>query len=438
MRNIVCRAGWWWIAMAPLVRSYFIGVATSAYQIEGGNKGTSIWDTYTQTHHLTTVGNATNHIHLYQQDLRLMHEMGIRHYRFSISWTRVMPYSLDRLDPDGIAFYHHLIDECLRYNMTPFVTLYHWDLPQYLETDMNGWLDDRIIASFLVYAKSMFAEYGHKVRHWLTINEPLTTSDQGYGPLCSFAPGRCSAENRQRSIHYQLLAHAYVGHYYRQQYDGDIGIVLNANWLEPWDAMSRDTADREMDATLGLFLHPLIFGTYPASLRDGMPSFDEADQQRLQESFTLLAINHYTTSYVDAQGYHRTSPEWEPAQSSWLFDAPYGLSRLLQYIETTYNARRFPLYITECGFSQKDDGVVDMERVHYLAGYLREFDKCVRSGMTHLRGFFVWSWLDNFEWSSGYNETFGIIHVDRDNEYRRTPKWSAYVLRDLIALLPSS
>jgi beta-glucosidase/6-phospho-beta-glucosidase/beta-galactosidase len=425
----------WILSVIQPVFSYFVGSATSSYQIEGWNKGKSIWDTYTENHNLQPVGNATNHYKLYKEDIKLMSELGIKHYRFSISWTRIMPFYFGQTDSDGLNFYHNIIDECLKYNITPYVTLYHWDLPQYLDTDINGWLDETIISRFLEYSKIMFLEYGHKVKHWMTINEPLTTSNQGYGQTCNFAPGKCSEENRFISARNQLLAHAFVGDYYLKNYDGEIGIVLNSNWIQPIDVSSNGFANNQMDDMLGLFLHPLIYGTFPDSLNSKVQRFNQAEQNILKNSFNFIAINHYTTYYINAQGMNSVDPEWESAQSSWLFDAPNGLSKLLKYIDENYNDNNYPLYITECGFSQKNDGILDIQRVHYLSGYLREFDKCYQSGMKNLKGFFVWSLLDNFEWSSGYKETFGIVNVDRKNNYKRTPKLSAKFIKEFIKTL---
>ena len=432
MRNLVALL---FLLFPWTTQSMFIGTATSAYQIEGWNKGRCIWDDYTQQKNITPVGNATNHYLLFRDDIQMMKNLGFQHYRFSISWTRIMPFYFGQTDPDGLRFYHDVINECLRNNITPYVTLYHWDLPAYLHRE-GGWLDSQLPYYFLEYAQIMFLEYGKKVKFWMTVNEPLTTSNQGYGPNCNFAPGvNCSDQNRFLSARNQLLAHALVGNYYKHHYTGDIGLVINTNWIQPIDVSSEGFARRQMDETLGWFLEPILWGKFPDILHSKTQPFNDTERQLLMDSYTFLAFNHYTTYYVNGQGQNSVDPEWEPGQSTWLYDAPRGLSSLLYYLRDHYHVpETLPIFITECGFSQQKDGLLDMERVHYISGYLREANKCIRDGV-NLLGFFVWSLLDNFEWSSGYSETFGIVYVNRtDGNFTRTPKWSARVLSTLLEI----
>jgi beta-glucosidase/6-phospho-beta-glucosidase/beta-galactosidase len=376
------------------------------------------------------VGDAANYFEKYKQDIKLMNELQIKHYRFSISWTRIMPDTFGIIDPSGVQFYHDVIDECIKYNITPYATMYHWDLPEYIDVMYNGWLNESIIRLFYEYSVYLFSEYGHKVDHWMTINEPLTTSNQGYGPTCNFAPGKCSLENKYISAKNQLLAHAYAGKYYLDHYKGEIGIVLNANWIQPKNKASIPFAEKQMEDSLGLFLHPLIHGEFPPSLINHTFPFTRIESDILKHSFNILCINHYTTYYVDEHGHNSVNQEWEQGESSWLFNAPFGLNNLLDHIYSTYT-NYTPIYITECGFSEKHDSLLDIERVHYLSGYLAQFKKCIQKGMHTLRGFFVWSFLDNFEWSSGYNETFGIIYVDRNADYQRKQKLSAAFIKNI-------
>jgi beta-glucosidase len=417
--------------------SFFLGVATSAYQVEGYNPGISIWDVYTREHFLHNVENATDHFHRFREDIKNMYDLGFRNYRFSISWTLIMPRKMRIVDPAGVRFYHEMIDECLRWNITPYITLYHWDLPQYIDDDYNGWLNRDIVDLFLQYSQVVFREYAGKVHHWITINEPLTTSIQGYGIGCNFAPGKCSSpRNFYLSVRYQLLAHAEVACYYKQNYgDGDIAIVLNSNWVESLNAgKAREQSMLAMDRMLGIFLEPILYGRYPASLENETMPFTENEQEKLRSSFTYLAINHYTSFYVDENGTTSINSEWPHAKSSWLYDAPFGIQKLMYYLRDHYHvSNEVPIIITECGFSQRNDGIVDLERTHYLLGYLAAVQECrEEGGMTNIEGFFVWSFLDNFEWASGYNETFGIVYVDRrNNSYARQNKLSANVLKNI-------
>lgn len=414
------------------VNSFFVGVATSSYQIEGQNKGISIWDSFLQNKNLHPVGNATNHFLLYKDDIKLMNDLGIKHYRFSISWTRIMPFEWNKIDPEGIQFYHNIIDECLKYNITPYATIYHWDLPNYLDVNMGSWLNEEIIYYFLEYSKILFNEYSNKVKFWMTINEPLTTSKQGYGSICSFAPGNCSINNQFESARNQLLAHAYVGNYYKMNYNGDIGMVINTNWIEPIDnnQFSINNSLKQIDESFGWFMNPLFFGEYPNIYKNILKPFNDTEKDILMDSFTFLGINHYTTYYVNSKGHNSVSKDWTQGKSTWLFDQPRGLKELLLYIKKKYS-KTIPIYITESGFSQKFDGILDLDRTHYLIGYINEALKCYKNGMKNLKGFFIWSFLDNFEWASGYNETFGIINVDFKN-YTRNPKFSSSVIKELI------
>jgi len=427
-------------AMNVYSSTFFIGAATSSYQIEGWNVGECIWDKYTKEHSLTQVGNATNHYALFKEDVRLMKNLGIRQYRFSISWNRIMPTGHMEINTEGIAFYHSLLDALQEHGIEPYVTLYHWDLPQYLQTNMGGWLNETIISYFLDYSKLMFNEYHTKVKYWMTINEPLTTSTQGYGGVCTFAPGLCSEQNMFLSARYQLLAHAHVAHYYKQNYKedgGKIGMVINTNWMEPIHEGAKEQAKQAMERMFGWFMDPLFFGTYPSILQSQNPPFTEEEQQLLIHSIDFVGLNHYTTYYIDESGQISTDPDWYPAQSTWLYDAPIGMKRVLYYIRDHYSST-IPIYITESGFSQREDGILDLIRTHYLMGYLHETMECIQNGMaSQIQGFFVWSLFDNFEWSSGYNETFGIVHIDW-NTFERTPKLSAWVIQRVLSILSNS
>lgn len=417
-----------------LLDAFFIGVATSSYQIEGSNVGECIWDQFTQDYHLTPVGNATHHYVLFQEDVALMKSLGFSHYRFSISWNRILPEP-HIVNQEGIDFYHKLLDTLKDHDIEPYVTLYHWDLPLYLTRDMNGWLDARIIDEFLYYSKILFREYGSKVKYWMTINEPLTTSSQGYGPSCNFAPHQCSIPNMYTSARHQLLAHAVVATFYKDHYgdQGKIGIVLNTNWIEPLRPSAQSKAQEAMDRMFGWFMDPLFFGTFPECLSADNPPFSAEEQQQLMNSLDFLGLNHYTTYYIDENGQTSTDPDWYPAQSTWLFDAPLGMKKILEYVQQKYTSD-LPLFITESGFSQRQDGVIDLVRTHYLSGYLYETLERIQQGQTNILGFFAWSFLDNFEWASGYSERFGIIQVNF-TDYSRHPKLSAYMLQHLNHLL---
>jgi beta-glucosidase/6-phospho-beta-glucosidase/beta-galactosidase len=420
------------ISILP-VNSFFIGVATSSYQIEGWNVGECIWDKFTNEKNLENVNNATNHYILFKKDVELMKNLGVKEYRFSISWNRIMPNKHLVINQEGIQFYHSLIDTLLENEIEPYVTLYHWDLPQYIQNEIGGWIDERIIHYFLDYSKVIFNEYYKKVNKWMTINEPLTTSSQGYGGICTFAPGDCSEENMYNSARYQLLAHAYTANYYKKNYNGSIGIVINTNWIEPLNENCNQQAQDAMDRMFGWFMNPLFFGEFPTILQYQNQAFNETEKDLLIHSLDFLGLNHYTTYYVNENGQFSVDNDWYPAQSGWLFDAPIGMKKILHYIKDKYTST-LPIYITESGFSQQNDNLLDLTRTHYLTGYIKETLDCIKEGMNNIKGFFVWSLLDNFEWTSGYKEKFGIVQVNFEN-YEREPKLSALTIKNIINLL---
>lgn len=416
--------------LPSVVSSMFIGAATSSLQIEGHNKGITIWDEFVYDYHYHPVENASNHFLQYEEDFELLRQMGSNNYRFSISWSRIMPYRWMEIDRDGIQFYHNLIDSLLAKNITPYATLYHWELPHYLNTpEINGWLDEKIVDYFFDYSLLMFEEYGDKVKYWMTINEPLTTSLQGYGETCSFAPLKCSLENQYLSGHYQLLAHAKVGHYYLNNYNGDIGLVINSNWFEPTNTNAIPNSVAMMDKTLGWFLNPILFGSYPSILKDMTLPFSEEETIQLLNSYSFIGINHYTSYYINDKNEISFDKNWLQSKANWLYVTPFGARKLFQYIHDYYTST-IPIYITECGMPQVQDPILDLDRVYYLSSYLYSIDSL---NYDNIKGFFVWSLLDNFEWTQGYNESFGIIHVNYDN-FIRTPKLSYYFLKDYIQM----
>ena len=234
----------------------------------------------------------------------LLNDLGFKNYRLSISWTRIMPYKWNEINQDGIQFYHNLFDELKLYNITPYVTIYHWELPNYIQEEIGGWSDPRIVEYYTNYSKLLFNEYNSKINYWITINEPLTTSIQGYG-TGTFAPGIVSDSERILSGHYQLLAHAHVANYYKNNYHGKIGIAINSNWYEPSDLndiKSVQYANEELMKNLGWFTDPLFFGKYPKELESITPKFTVAEKILLKNSLDFFGLNHYTTYLVNNKG----------------------------------------------------------------------------------------------------------------------------------------
>lgn len=444
------------------------GSATSAYQIEGawqeGGKGLSVWDAFAHTPGKTSGGDtgdvACNHYHRFREDVALMADLGLDAYRFSISWPRIQPTGRGPANPNGLRFYSDLIDELLAHGITPYVTLHHWDLPLTLQLEHDGWLSPRMADFFADYARLCFRHFGDRVRHWITLNEPWVTAILGYGEGV-FAPGRVSPDEPYRVGHEMLRAHGAAVEVYRREFQsaqgGVIGMANNCDWREAATDTPEDhaAAQRALEFYLGWFADPLYHGDYPASMRerlgDRLPVFSDEDRARLKGSSDFFGLNHYTThlvSHVDGGGPSvpasnagiasdqdialTTDPAWEVTAMGWPI-VPDGCRKLLEWIDARYD--RPPILITEngCAFDDTwvDGRVDDSARVRYFEGYVEACRDALASGV-RLLGYFPWSFLDNFEWASGYSKRFGLHHVDFATG-TRTPKASAHWYRDLIA-----
>jgi beta-galactosidase len=446
------------------------GSATSSYQIEGawlqGGKGLSIWDAFAHTPGKTANGDtgdvACDHFHRFREDVALMAAMGLPAYRFSVSWPRIQPAGTGAPNPEGIAFYSELIDTLLEHGITPWVTLYHWDLPLALQVEHDGWLNPRMADFFGEYARICFDAFGDRVKHWITLNEPWVAAVLGYGQG-AFAPGRSSSDEAYRAGHELLRAHARAVDVYRREFqptqNGVIGITNNCDWREPLtdSAQDRAAAERALEFFLGWFADPVYRGDYPDSMRrrlgSRLPPFSDEDRALLLGSSDFFGLNHYTTmlaahgengsAEIDAFGNGgiaedqdvrlSADPSWAKTRMEWAI-VPWGCRKLLEWIDARYE--RPEIIITENGCAFDDavvEGVVDdAPRIEFLEGYLSACHEAIDSGV-RLKGYFVWSFLDNFEWASGYTKRFGIHHVDFATG-TRTPKasarWFAGVVRD--------
>jgi beta-glucosidase len=420
------------------------GAATSAYQIEGSpladGAGPSIWHRYVRLPGVIDGGDtgdvACDHYRRYPEDIRLMQGLGLKAYRFSVSWSRVFPEGRGRLNPKGLDFYRRLLDALLAAGIEPLPTLYHWDLPAALD-DLGGWVNRDSAAWFADYAHVLFRALEGKVKRWATLNEPWVVVDGGYLHGVH-APGHASLQEAPLASHNLLRAHALAVQAFRADGRGEIGLVVN---LEPKYAVSDAPAEMAAIARAHAYMNrqyldPVFFGTYPDELAeifgDAWPSFPQEDMKLIREPFDFLGVNYYTRSVnradtlsppvcaapVRQAGAEYTEMGWE------VF--PQGLKETLLWVKRRYGD--LPLYITENGAAfadpQPENGrVEDARRVEYLRSHLRAAHEAIQEGV-NLRGYFVWSLLDNFEWSYGYSKPFGLVHVDFATQ-RRTPKASA-------------
>jgi beta-glucosidase len=429
------------------------GAATSAYQVEGSpladGAGPSIWHRFTHTPNLVCDGDtgdvACDHYRRFSDDVALMRELGMNAYRFSVSWSRVLPQGRGAVNAAGLDFYDRLTDALLANGIEPMATLYHWDLPAALD-DVGGWLNPDIAKWFAEYAAIVFRKLDDRVKMWATLNEPWVVTDGGYlhGTL---APGHRNRFEAPITTHQLLRAHGAAVQAYRAEGKHGVGIVVN---LEPKYPASDDPADRDAtvraDAYMNRqYLDPVFFGHYPEELDQ---IFGEAWPRWPTEDFTLIAqpidfvgVNYYTRSVTrfDPRAWLlRAAPVRQTratyTETGWEVFAQ-GLTDTLLWVAQRYG--RPPIYVTENGAAFFDPPVAEGGRVAdpLRLDYLRKHLTAVRAAMdggADVRGYFVWSLLDNFEWSFGYSKRFGIVHVDFETQ-QRTPKDSARFYSKVIA-----
>lgn len=428
------------------------GVATSAFQIEGAwnedGKGPSIWDTFGHTPgkvHLDIPGDrGADHYHRYREDVALMQQLGISSYRFSLSWSRLLPEGRGRVNQAGIDFYSRLIDELLAAGIQPNVTLYHWDLPQALE-DQGGWINREIVDAFADYAELAFRSFGDRVSRWATLNEPISIW-VGYA-MGVFAPGRRDEKSARQALHHALVAHGRGVEAFRASgTPGEIGIVFDIWQRHPATDTPEDRAiaARDEDDGFRLFLDPVLTGDYSVRIRDRltaqgtMPEVRDGDLALISAPVDYLGLNVYSRVVVSAEHYN---PRW------WVADDKHPGGNFLDngmefYPKAVYDAifmvrdqygYKGPIFITENGAADGPnvaDPLADDERITYVAGFLEWIHKAIEDG-ADVRGYYLWSLMDNFEWAAGYSQKFGIVHLDTET-MERTPKASARWYADVI------
>lgn len=440
------------------------GVATSSYQIEGAvhedGRGLSIWDTFCQQPGKIYGGHtgdvAADHYHRWQEDIRLMADIGLKAYRFSIAWPRVQPEGQGPANPAGLAFYDRLVDGLLQANIQPFVTLYHWDLPQALQ-DRGGWPARETAYRFADYASLLADKLGDRVTWWITHNEPWVAAFAGHFNGVH-APGIQDPIAAFRAVHHLLLSHGLAAAALRQSARRPIqvGITLNLSSIHP---ASPGEADRQAawryDGILNrLFLDPLFKAHYPEDILQILQplfatqtdSFRSEDLQTIAAPLDFLGVNYYSRNVV------RYDPDFpfiqadtiqpeltengELPEYSLMWEIyPPGIYELLLRLHQHYHPER--LLITENGICVPDDvdldgRVRDYRRIRYLRDHLIQVHRAMAAGVP-LQGYFVWTLMDNFEWAHGYRMRFGLIYVDFETQ-QRIPKlsasWFANVIRE--------
>ena len=430
------------------------GVATSAFQIEGAaeadGKGPSIWDDFCKLP--GTVADASDgrvacdHYHLWEQDLDMIANLGVDAYRFSVSWPRVQALGHGAFNEAGFAFYQRLVDGMLSRGLKPYLTLNHWDLPSALQAE-GGWESRTTVQHFVAYAKEVARRLGDKVVSIATHNEPWIVAVLGHEQGC-FAPGKKSRASALQVAHHLFLAHGLSITAMRAQgCKADMGIVLNLSPIEPaTDSDADREAVRQADGNdLRWYVEALLCGEYPAEFWTAMgtdvPTVLPGDMQAMRVPMDFLGINYYTRVKASAGApYDVKSGGLEVTDMGWEV-YPQGITNLLLRLHRDYAANGLPpLIITENGAAFADtvsaDGQVhDEPRLRYLQDHFAAVHEAMRQGV-QVDGYFVWSLLDNFEWASGYEKRFGIVHVDYATQ-QRTLKQSALWYRDFLRCQPS-
>ena len=434
-------------------KNFLWGCATSAYQVEGSpladGAGPSIWHRFAHTPGRIANGDtgdvACDHYRRFQDDVELMHSLQLGAYRFSISWSRVLPQGTGRINPAGLGFYERLVDSLLARGIQPMATLYHWDLPAALD-DRGGWLNPDVAKWFAEYADVVFRKLDDRVKLWTTLNEPWVAMNDGY-LLGIHAPGHRSAFEATIVAHHLMMAHGTAVQAYRATGRNQIGLVVN---IEPKYPASQDEADvaatRRADAYMNRqFLEPALRGTYPEELpgifAQAWTPRSASDLATIHQPLDYIGVNYNTRSVVRADATAWPLRTTGVRQDSRLHTEtgwevfPQGLTDTLLWIKNRYGNP--PVYITENGAAFADPPSVaghvleDPLRVDYLREHLRAVHAAIEQG-ADVRGYLAWSLFDNLEWAYGFSKRFGLVHVDYQT-LKRTPKTSAHFYSRVIA-----
>lgn len=470
---------------------FVFGVASSAYQIEGGRgRGLNVWDGF--THRYPAKGGpdeangdkACEAYPEYNKDLDVMGQLGVGGYRFSLAWSRIIPRGkVSRgINEEGVTYYNNLINGLLEKGIEPFVTLFHWDLPQTLQDEYEGFLDPQIIDDFRDYAEVCFERFGDRVKKWITINQIYTIPTRGYA-MGTDAPGRCSAWLKKKCYagdsgtepyivaHNALLAHATVVDLYRMKYKefqkGEIGIVMITRWFLPYDNTQEniDAAERAKVFFINWFMDPLTYGDYPLMMKqmvgERMPNFTTEESLLVKGSYDFLGVNYYMTQYAQAIPPNPPNRLYVFNDSlanlvyenedgpigPWFYGTDYyypkGILHVLEYLKHNYGNPT--MYITENGYRSNgtcsfDEAVNDYNRTDYLCSHICFIRQAIHNGC-NVKGYFAWSLGDNYEFNAGYSVRFGLSYVDfanltADRDLKSSGKWYQKFLSPEKEVLP--
>ncbi|GLT27689.1 hypothetical protein SLA2020_026690 [Shorea laevis] len=449
---------------------FIFGAASSAYQYEGATnvdgRKPSIWDTFVKEYPDKISDRSSGDVaeefyYMFKEDIGRMKEIGLDSFRFSISWPRILPLGKIRggINKKGINFYNSLIDHLLSNGIQPLVTMFHWDLPQALEDEYGGFLSPKIVDDFRDYANICFKEFGDRVKMWEIAQREIQLRTEPYIVM-----------------HHLILSHANAVQLYKKKYqasqNGKVGVAVSCKWYVPkFDTIaSKRAALRARDFLWGWIINPLIYGDYPKTMQDlvgsRLPNFTKQQSRMLKGSINFLGLNYYTARYANDCTYYNSGnlsyttdsrvnittekngiPIGEPTDVSWLYMYPRGIRDLLLYIKRRYNNPT--IIITENGMgdlsdesSKMSDLINDTLRIKYHSLHLLYLCKAIKEGVD-IRGYYIWSFLDDFEWAAGYTDRFGINYIDYIDGLKRYFKNSAlwfsnFLIKENVAIATSS
>nr|AEE61395.1 unknown [Dendroctonus ponderosae] len=460
----------------PLPEGFTLGVATAAFQIEGawdeGGKGEQVWDWFMHTYPEKIENGANGDVacdsyHKWEEDVQLLKDLGVNHYRLSISWARILPDGLANnytINQEGVQYYRKLFEALLENGITPYVTMYHWDLPIPLQ-ELGGWLNPIIADHFANYARICYQLYGDIIKNWITLNEPHTYCVLGYGSGYH-APGYVlPATGIYQCAYTSVLAHAKAYHIYNDEFRADqqgrVTIVIDSSWMEPITDTEKnvEAVQRMFDFSVGLYAHPIYVGNWPErvinivdarSTLEGysssrLPSFTDEEIEYIKGTFDFFCLNSYSTYLIehinnwdemidpngasfdlDAGVSYSFDPSW-PSDVNWVSRVPQGFRKILNYVYNTFGQPE--IVVTENGWAQNltTVGLDDQDRITYLKQYLSALLDAVYEDGVNVTGYTAWSILDNLEWAHGYEQKLGLVEVDFSSPERtRTPRASYY------------
>lgn len=439
------------------------GVATAAYQIEGAveedGRKPSIWDTFSATPGRTVNGDtgaiACDHYHRFTEDVKLMAELGVKHYRFSLAWSRIIPDGRGAVNEKGIDFYKRLVDTLREYDITPHATLFHWDSPQALEDLYGTWQNRQIAVDFAEYVTAVVKRLGDRITNWMTINEIPCFTHLGYAvnSMPPHAPGVTVNSQKQvwQTSHHALLAHGLGVQAIRANSPVPCQVALVDNFAVTVP-ISESPANIQANAQAfpfcgqnGGITYPALTGEYQsqflAYLGENAPDIQPGDLEIIHQPLDLLGLNIYSATYVQASN-NQQGWEFLPLPTNypkmympWLNLVPDALYWAARHVRETLGQTNLPMIVTENGCAAPDqllanNQVIDSDRIMFLREYLRAVHRAIQEGYD-IRGYFLWTLMDNFEWSWGYDRRFGIIYTDFASQ-QRFPKSSYYWLQECI------